>query len=607
MSGVSARQGIRAQRKLGSAQSSASLAARQKQRREMDFLKEMRQVMSRDHQGPSAADCVLVREGKKQREADRFGADNSEVRYRVPAKSPDYQKSIDEVMSSLSARVGLSRDARRASFLQRPVAPEVGSSDYEAFEATRNNIYAQMLATAPRKAVLSDIILPRVLLDQFTSIKSDSEGEGGDGLNAAHIVPVVDGKPVISQELEGVSDLAASAKFYQKIGLLRFQAGFGIDEKRLLVSSVRVMQTQGRNRVLEEESLLEVALLERQKVVDSLHAILKAGYVDLGEGESAAKGSVVIDFSTQSFQPFKYVDGAVSAIYMSSCGMTSSEFGLAGNVSIPISDSVTELMMVLYRHSIRVKGVGELDSEAVARIETRKQEIIDYNNGKSSKNVINERMFDAGEKTSLEEEIIRDIASLDPQTKGKSKKENTPKRDNNNTKAKKEYPSKKGQDKGNWSRDGKKDFRQDRQDRQDRQGNKQYNKDNNKPKNKFDNNKSTNKFDNQSTNKSNKPTNRSNKLTDNSNKSNTPKPNNKSKPGQEDDFFTTEVLDKPSKENKSSTSSTSPTSPTSSTPSTPVEDTFLDMDFLDEPPKTTKKLSRKERKELRKELREEEE
>jgi hypothetical protein len=254
MTRFTARQGIKAPRKLGNAQSGAVLAARKRQRQEMDFLKEMRQVMDRDHQGPSAADCVRVREGKKQREADRFKADNQTVRYRLPTKSCDYQRSIDEVVSGLAARVDFSREGRRLSFLRRPAAPEVGSSDYEAFEATRNNFYAQMLATPPRKGVLGDILLPRGMLDQFASIKSDSGVDRDGEPTVAHVVPIIEGKPVIPKEMEGVSDLAISSKWYQRACLLRFQAAFGTDDRRLHGTSVRVMQQQGRNRIFELET-----------------------------------------------------------------------------------------------------------------------------------------------------------------------------------------------------------------------------------------------------------------------------------------------------------------------------------------------------------------
>ncbi|KAG5360691.1 hypothetical protein CJU89_3771 [Yarrowia sp. B02] len=449
MSRFAVRQGISGQRKLGNSQSAAVVAARKKQRHEMDFLSEMRQVMARETQGPSAADCVLVSEARKKRDDDRFERDDKDVGYRVPGKSRDYQASLDEVMGGLAARMQTTQEARKKAFLRRPKGPEPGSADYAASEATRNNIYAQLLASPARRAILSDAVLPRAMLDAFVSAKSESE-HSADGPLFAYVLPVIDGKPVLHKGLVDVPNLAISAKWYQKTGLLRFQAGFGTDERRMNSVPVRVTRQQGsgRNRMFGMDELLEVGLVERDKVIEGVRAL---------EGGYSGSDAVTLDFETPSLTPFEHQDGQLTRIFFSACGIEAQDVGLDGNTVVERSEKLSPLLVDVFRHHLRIKGIHELNPEAYKMEDLRKRENNDEEEPVEVKGGEKDKRQDVGENTRSRRDQRQDEGRRDQRQGQKQGQRQGQRQDQRKNQKQDQRQSQKQDQKQDQRRNGRKD------------------------------------------------------------------------------------------------------------------------------------------------------
>lgn len=413
---LATRQGVTGGRRFGRAESVATKAQRLNQRREMDYIKEVRQAMNREHQGPSAVDCFQVAQGRSQRETARYESDNAIVGYRVPAKPRDYDSSLAEVLDVLTARQATFRTSKHDAFLRRPEAPTPDSPDYQAFEATRNNFFAQMLASAPRRATHAETTLPRAIMDKYASVKRAKES--GDQ-TLGHTAPYIDGKLVVTQELAGYDDLGVSSPWYQKMDLLRMQMGFATKDKKLINNACwRAISQQGQIKQLDPETVLEIALFERERLVELIQKVIS-------EKDDTKENQVVLDFSTTNCKhSLEYSDGKVKRLFFSTVGMEPSEFGLDGDTSVPMSETVSKLMVDMYRHSVRIAGVGDIGEASHSRIEEKSAWITEQREESLNRRVEEKKIED-----NKEDELPEDMDDGYADKKGKKGKETASKRE----------------------------------------------------------------------------------------------------------------------------------------------------------------------------------
>lgn len=416
--------------KLGRAQTEQKLAENAAQRKEMDYLREMRQAMDSSRDRPSVVMGYRHAAARKKREQERYTTSVTEAGFVLPPLPTGFQQDLDKVLSNLSERDGTTWDKRRRKFLGRPLGPQKGDPDYDVSLRTSNNLYAQVLASPPRREIVSHTLLPRALLDTYTVVKEESLDvmRSDTSSNAPppqnYISAVFNGKPIIPEELHECDNLRVTSNWYQRSDALNMHSLFDYGDKRLALTSVRVLKEQGM-RVFTKEALIDIGMASRLQVVEMVEDILKSGHENsaANKDDTSANLSVSFVFDSPPKTVVDYSDGIPTAVHFSPCGMTPEEFGLTGNTSVPLSDAIYPLIYALFKYSSRVRGPGyfqgHLDEQAQERISQRRKDIVAFNNGESTENVINKNMRNSGQKV---HELVKGIAESEGERPNKSNK-----------------------------------------------------------------------------------------------------------------------------------------------------------------------------------------